>query len=152
MFVVLTQITKIGPREFHAGTRVALAPYKRGITDGTKFLDPWRNPYLVRGVPQEEAEMHRPLNEVRRHHHYHHPSSSCAGVCSAGVDEGARTQNIYRAITIATTHCYTSTTIIIRREGTKKILIGSTHACIYICMYEPRMYVCKCVCMLCIHQ
>lgn len=56
---------QIGPREFHAGNRVALAPYKRGISDGTQFLDPWRNPYMVRGVPREQAEMSRPLNEVR---------------------------------------------------------------------------------------
>lgn len=55
---------KVGPREFHAGNRVSLAPYKRGISDGTPFLDSWRNPYLVRGVPREQAEMSRPLNEV----------------------------------------------------------------------------------------
>lgn len=56
---------KVGPREFRAGNRVAPARYTRGISDGTKFLDPWRNPYLVRGVPSEQAEMQRPLNEVR---------------------------------------------------------------------------------------
>lgn len=56
---------QIGPREFHAGNRVAMAPYRRGISDGTQFLDPWRNPYMVRGVPREQAEMSRPLNEVR---------------------------------------------------------------------------------------
>ncbi|CAM9779590.1 unnamed protein product [Pylaiella littoralis] len=60
----ISRLKRIGPREFHAGNRVALAPYKRGIADGTQFLDPWRNPYLVRGVPREEAEMHRPLNET----------------------------------------------------------------------------------------
>lgn len=59
---------QIGPREFHAGNRVALAPYRRGISDGTQFLDPWRNPYMVRGVPREQAELNRPLNEVRLRH------------------------------------------------------------------------------------
>lgn len=57
-------LQKLGPREFHAGNRVPLSPYKRGISDGTQFMDPWRNPYLVRGVPQEQSEMSRPLNEV----------------------------------------------------------------------------------------
>lgn len=67
MFALIryTELLKVGPREFHAGNKVALAPYQRGISDGTQFLDPWLNPYLVRGVPREQAEMHRPLNEVR---------------------------------------------------------------------------------------
>eukprot|EP00752_Nemacystus_decipiens_P003180 g2943.t1 len=60
----ISRLKRVGPREFHAGNKVALAPYQRGISDGTPFLDPWLNPYLVRGVPQEQAEMHRPLKET----------------------------------------------------------------------------------------
>ncbi|CBJ30452.1 conserved unknown protein [Ectocarpus siliculosus] len=60
----LSRLKRVGPREFHAGNRVALAPYQRGISGGTQFLDPWRNPFLVRGVPRDQAEMQRPLNET----------------------------------------------------------------------------------------
>ncbi|CAM9384117.1 unnamed protein product [Scytosiphon promiscuus] len=60
----LSRLKRVGPREFRAGNRVAPASYTRGISEGTKFLDPWRNPYLVRGVPTGQAEMQRPLNET----------------------------------------------------------------------------------------
>ena len=55
---------KIGPQEFHAGNRVHLSSYKRGINEGAPFIDPWRNPYMMRGVPRDQAEMSRPVNEV----------------------------------------------------------------------------------------
>jgi len=44
-------------KDFRAGHHVPLAPYRRGVNDGTPFLDPWNNPYLTRGVPPSEAEL-----------------------------------------------------------------------------------------------
>ncbi|CAM9544096.1 unnamed protein product, partial [Sphacelaria rigidula] len=60
----ISRLKRIGPREFHAGTRVPLAAYRRGISEGTEFMDPWRNPYLIRGVPKEGAEMNLPLSQT----------------------------------------------------------------------------------------
>ena len=54
-------------KDFRAGHHVPLPPYRRGINDGTPFMDPWKNPYLVRGVPRSEAERRQaddgPLNK-----------------------------------------------------------------------------------------
>jgi len=36
---------------FKAGYRVHELPYRRGLNEGTPHCDPWRNPYLQRGVP-----------------------------------------------------------------------------------------------------
>ncbi|CAM9477490.1 unnamed protein product [Discosporangium mesarthrocarpum] len=60
----LQRLKRVGPREFHAGYHVPRAPYKRGVSDGSPFMEPWRNPYLVRGVPVSQAELTKPLNQT----------------------------------------------------------------------------------------
>ncbi|CAN0057576.1 unnamed protein product [Ascophyllum nodosum] len=60
----ISRLKMIGPQEFHAGNRVHLSSYKRGINEGAPFIDPWRNPYMMRGVPRDQAEMSRPVNEI----------------------------------------------------------------------------------------
>ena len=40
---------RAGP--FKAGYKVHDLPYRRGLNEGTPHCDPWRNPYLQRGVP-----------------------------------------------------------------------------------------------------
>lgn len=36
---------------FKAGHKARDLPYRRGLNEGTPHCDPWRNPYLMRGVP-----------------------------------------------------------------------------------------------------
>jgi hypothetical protein len=36
---------------FKAGHKARDLPYRRGVNEGTPHCDPWRNPYLLRGVP-----------------------------------------------------------------------------------------------------
>mmetsp|Transcript_9264 Transcript_9264/g.27168 ORF Transcript_9264/g.27168 Transcript_9264/m.27168 type:complete len:486 (-) Transcript_9264:1649-3106(-) len=42
---------------FKAGGRVKPKPYERGVNEGAKYVDPWRNPYMIRGIPQSQAEL-----------------------------------------------------------------------------------------------
>lgn len=53
----LSRLSYSGPRDFRAGQRVPMPPYRRGINDGATFADPWKNPYLVRGIPKSQAEL-----------------------------------------------------------------------------------------------
>lgn len=46
-----------GQRDFMAGQRQHEMPYRRGLNEGTPYSDPWRNPYLMRGVPKSEGEL-----------------------------------------------------------------------------------------------
>ncbi|CAM9801940.1 unnamed protein product, partial [Phaeothamnion confervicola] len=59
----VARLKMLGPPEFRAGSRVPLAPHKRGITDGCPYLDSWLNQYTVRGVPVSQAELRLPLRE-----------------------------------------------------------------------------------------
>lgn len=43
--------------DFLAGSRPADKPYKRGCNEGAPYRDPWRNPYLMRGIPTSQAEL-----------------------------------------------------------------------------------------------
>jgi hypothetical protein len=38
-------------KDFRAGQRVKDKGYTRGINEGQPFVDPWKNPYLMRGIP-----------------------------------------------------------------------------------------------------
>ncbi|CAM9769389.1 unnamed protein product, partial [Choristocarpus tenellus] len=60
---VLNRLKRVGPREFHAGYRVHKSPYEGGINTGSPFMDWWKNPYLVRGIPKNQAELSKPLKE-----------------------------------------------------------------------------------------
>ena len=51
----LSRLSYSGPRDFRAGQRVPMPPYRRGINDGATFADPWKNPYLVRGIPKSQV-------------------------------------------------------------------------------------------------
>jgi len=32
-------------------------PYRRGLNEGSQYFDPWRNPYLMRGVPESQHSL-----------------------------------------------------------------------------------------------
>lgn len=46
-----------GQTDFRAGGRSKEQPYRRGLNEGSSYFDPWRNPYLVRGVPKSQKEL-----------------------------------------------------------------------------------------------
>jgi len=46
-----------GTSEFKAGHKAKELPYRRGLNEGSQYFDPWRNPYLMRGVPASSAEL-----------------------------------------------------------------------------------------------
>jgi len=53
----LDKMSHIGGRDFTAGQAVHQAPYRRGLNDGSQYTDPWRNPYMIRGIPKSQAEL-----------------------------------------------------------------------------------------------
>lgn len=53
----LEKMSHIGGRDFTAGQRVHQAPYRRGLNEGSQYTDPWRNPYMIRGIPKSQAEL-----------------------------------------------------------------------------------------------
>lgn len=53
----LDKMSHLGGRDFTAGQAVHQAPYRRGLNDGSQYTDPWRNPYMIRGIPKSQAEL-----------------------------------------------------------------------------------------------
>ena len=53
----LNRMSFSGENDFIAGGRVKDPAYRRGLSDGSTYFDPWRNPYLVRGVPKSQTEL-----------------------------------------------------------------------------------------------
>lgn len=53
--------TKIGfmdkTKGFEAGHKVPLPAHRRGLNEGSAYQDPWKNPYLTRGVPEPKADL-----------------------------------------------------------------------------------------------
>lgn len=49
--------SRLGPARFEAGGRLKPPPYKRGIHEGDQFLEPWKNPYNVRGIPPSQQTL-----------------------------------------------------------------------------------------------
>lgn len=52
----LNKMSRVGGA-FVGGSRVADKAYKRGCSEGAPYKDPWRNPYLIRGIPTSQAEL-----------------------------------------------------------------------------------------------
>lgn len=53
----LSKLRFTGQRGFYSGHRVHEMPYRRGLNEGSQYLEAWRNPYLMRGVPKNQAEL-----------------------------------------------------------------------------------------------
>lgn len=53
----LAKMARVGPTDFRGGQRAMQPPYQRGLNDGAQYMDPWKNPYLARGIPKSEAEL-----------------------------------------------------------------------------------------------
>ena len=57
MLAKLNKMTFSGNTDFTAGGKAKDSPYRRGLNEGSQYFDPWRNPYLVRGVPKSQKEL-----------------------------------------------------------------------------------------------
>jgi len=53
----LQKLMMIGAQDFRGGQRVNEPPYSRGVNSGSQYTDPWRNPYLTRGIPASEDDL-----------------------------------------------------------------------------------------------
>jgi hypothetical protein len=53
----LSRLQFTGQKDFSSGHKVHELPYRRGLNEGSQYLEAWRNPYLMRGVPKNEAEL-----------------------------------------------------------------------------------------------
>jgi hypothetical protein len=60
----LNDLKMLGPKRFAAGGSVPLAAYRRGVSEGSPYLEAFQNPYLVRGIPRSQAELRQPLSET----------------------------------------------------------------------------------------
>ena len=48
----LGRLAFVGQADFRAGHKQHDAPYQRGLNKGAVYRDPWKNPFLVRGIPK----------------------------------------------------------------------------------------------------
>lgn len=53
----LSRVGFVGTADFRCGQRLPIAPYQRGINYGCPYHDPWRNPYLKRGIPLSTKDL-----------------------------------------------------------------------------------------------
>mmetsp|Transcript_6699 Transcript_6699/g.8107 ORF Transcript_6699/g.8107 Transcript_6699/m.8107 type:complete len:155 (-) Transcript_6699:87-551(-) len=53
----LSRLQYTGQKDFMAGHIMHQLPYRRGLNEGSQYLEAWRNPYLIRGVPKNQAEL-----------------------------------------------------------------------------------------------
>lgn len=53
----LQRVAFVGAAELRGGQRVRDPPYQRGISEGSQFFDPWRNPYMQRGIPRVKEDL-----------------------------------------------------------------------------------------------
>lgn len=53
MDLKLSRLAHVGQADFRAGHKQHDHPYQRGLNKGSQYFDPWKNPFLVRGIPNE---------------------------------------------------------------------------------------------------
>eukprot|EP00629_Pelagomonadales_sp_RCC1024_P017503 CAMPEP_0119264350 /NCGR_PEP_ID=MMETSP1329-20130426/3453_1 /TAXON_ID=114041 /ORGANISM="Genus nov. species nov., Strain RCC1024" /LENGTH=339 /DNA_ID=CAMNT_0007264111 /DNA_START=397 /DNA_END=1416 /DNA_ORIENTATION=+ len=54
----------VGAADLRAGQRVHPGAYKRGVNDGSEFYDPWKNPYLQRGIPRCKGDLQHSISTL----------------------------------------------------------------------------------------
>ena len=62
----LGRVGFVGAADLRAGQRVRQEPYRRGVNDGSAFHDPWKNPYLRRGIPRAPADLEHSASTLGR--------------------------------------------------------------------------------------
>lgn len=66
----LSRVGFVGTADFRCGQRLPLAAYQRGVNYGCPYHDPWRNPYLKRGIPLSAKDLDPSKSALgRRHEH-----------------------------------------------------------------------------------
>ena len=60
----LERVGFIGAADLRTGQRVHEEPHQRGINDGSEFFDPWKNPYLQRGIPRCKEDLQHSVSTL----------------------------------------------------------------------------------------
>ena len=60
----LERVGFIGAADLRTGQRVHDEPYQRGINEGSEFYDPWKNPYLQRGIPRCKEDLQHSVSTL----------------------------------------------------------------------------------------
>ncbi|CAM9179695.1 unnamed protein product [Chrysoparadoxa australica] len=72
------RLKMVGPREFKAGSKVPPPRYTRGVSEGTEYMESWKNPYLIRGVATQE-ELKLPFGQTSLGKHKGRPFYTSVG-------------------------------------------------------------------------